>query len=210
MGGECDEDLFVHISNHIRVLAADGSAAERRGLFEIIRTICPRVLLLVRDMAHAARIAAKGPLHNDEIFGHVWEELFNKQHALVPDFQHSDKLKALLQMAQQEVLPLRVPARDRPIDTVLRHFSFAKQRFDSFAVPAAKVAIMLLPIATVLAIVASDHRVEMAKRTRSKGLLKHLTPKFCTALGLSADFGLLVADFIRVWDMGSHDIARST
>ena len=38
----------------------------------------------------------KDPLHHDKLFGKVWEELFNKKGAVVPNFQHSDKLKALL------------------------------------------------------------------------------------------------------------------
>ena len=41
--------------------------------------------LKMRDPAHALRIAVKHKLHRDYLFGEVWNELFNKRHALVPD-----------------------------------------------------------------------------------------------------------------------------
>lgn len=212
LGGTVDSELFDHLVAHVRVLAADGGAAERKALLTLVSRLCPNVILLIRDMAHAARIAAKTPLHNDATFGAIWEELFNKEHALVADFQHSDKLKALLQTVQKGVVRIpALPGQAQPaMDTVLKHLSFAKQRFDSFAVPAAKLAALLMPVATVLAHVSCDGRVQSIKRARAADMLKALTPRFCMALGLSADFGLLVADFIRTWDKASHDIANST
>lgn len=212
LGGTVDSELFDHLVAHVRVLAADGGAAERKALLTLVSRLCPNVILLIRDMAHAARIAAKTPLHNDATFGAIWEELFNKEHALVADFQHSDKLKALLQTVQKDGVRIpALPGQAQPaMDTVLKHLSFAKQRFDSFAVPAAKLAALLMPVATVLAHVSCDGRVQSIKRARAADMLKALTPRFCMALGLSADFGLLVADFIRTWDKASHDIANST
>lgn len=173
----------------------------------IVRQVCPNAIMVIRDIAHAVRIAAQKPLHNDDVFGQVWDELFDKKHALVPDIQHSDKYRGLLQAAQEAVLG--IPGIQHPIDTVLRHLSFAKQRFDSFADPAAKLAIMLLPVAVLLAHIASDERCEKARRDRATHVLKLFKPEFCMALGLSADFGLLVKAFIRLFDCGNHDIANS-
>ena len=48
------------------------------------------VVLVIRDPAHAIRIAVSKPLHADELFGEVWHELFDKRHALVPDIQHAE------------------------------------------------------------------------------------------------------------------------
>ena len=93
--GTFDEELYRHICTNVRVMAADGSVAERRALQRIIQRTCVNVCMLIRDMAHAARIAAKGPMHGDEEFEAVWEELFNKKHALVPDIQNSDKYNAI-------------------------------------------------------------------------------------------------------------------
>ncbi len=61
MGEECDEALSRHIGPHVRVLAVDGFPPERRCLRGAsIQRRCPKVVLLVRDMARAARIAANG------------------------------------------------------------------------------------------------------------------------------------------------------
>ena len=209
LGQPFDDSLYKHITTHVTSLAADGAAAARKQLVIVVQRMCPNVVLLIRDVAHAVRIAARDPLHHDEAFGQVWEELFNKEHSVVSDFQHSDKLKAGLTAAQHDVVRLGNRDQRPPLDVILRHFSFAKQRFDSLAVPAAKVAIMLLPVAAVLATRASDMRLKKDLRERAVRALQLLKPKFCMALGLTADFGLLVHAFVRLWDQASHDIAAS-
>ena len=69
--------------------------------------------------------------------------------------------------------------------------SFAKQRFDSTAEPVAKMALMRLPIAVLLAYIGSDVRHPKDKRDRAVALLEKFTTKFCLALGLSADWGVV-------------------
>ena len=103
----------------------------------------------MRDPAHALRIAVKHKLHRDYLFGEVWNELFNKRHALVPDIMNSTKWQSLLQQIQKRVI--RTPYRHRPLAIVLKHLRFARQRFNSAADPVAKAALVLLPIATLLA-----------------------------------------------------------
>ena len=205
--GGFDQALFDKIAGAVRMLSSDGAASERKQLFYIVRQVCPNVTMIARDIAHAVRIAAQKPLHNDHVFGAVWEELFDKKHALVLDIQHSDKYKELLQAAQERVLA--IPGALRPMDVVLKHLSFAKQRFDSFAEPAAKLALMLLPVAVLLAHIASDERCETFRRDRAAHVLKLFKLEFCMAMGLSADFGLMVNGFIRIFDCGNHDIANS-
>ena len=56
--------------------------------------------LKMRDPAHALRIAVKHKLHRDYLFGEVWNELFNKRHALVPDIMNSTKWQRLLRQVQ--------------------------------------------------------------------------------------------------------------
>ena len=51
---------------------------------------------------------------------------------------------------------------------VLKHLRFAKQRFNSAADPVAKVALMLLPIATLLAMSSADQRRNRDDRARAK------------------------------------------
>ena len=50
--------------------------------------------------------------------------------------------------------------------------AFAKQRFDSTAGPVGKMALMLLPAATLLAYIASDGRCEKEQRDRATTLLR--------------------------------------
>ena len=202
-----DEGLYRHITEIVRAFAADGAASERKALFMIVRAVCPNVIMVIRDIAHAVRIAAQKTLHADDVFGAVWKELFDKKHALVPDIKYSEKYRELLQLAQEHVLT--IPGRFRPIDIVIKYLSFAKQRFDSFADPAAKLSLMLLPVVVLLANIASDVRCEKERRARAIHVLKLLKPKFCLALGLSADLGLLVKWFLRLFDQSDHDIACS-
>ena len=129
----------------------------------------------MRDPAHALRIAVKHKLHRDYLFGGVWNELFNKRHALVPDIMNSTKWQRLLRHVQQKRV-LRTPCRNRPLAVVLKHLRFAKQRFNSAADLVAKVALMLLPIVTLLAMSSAD------QRRNAKALLRTLQRKIRLAL----------------------------
>ena len=202
-----DHALKEHIRKRVRTFAADGASKERRGLLMAAQELFPNVALLLRDSAHALRIAIKDPLHFDSAFGEVWELLFNERHALVPDVMNSEKWQDLLQHMQKTVL--RIPMEDRPLAVALKHLRFAKQRFDSSADPMAKVALMLLPLATLLAFIGSDERHKPAMRDRAKMILKKLDSKFCLTIAVSADWGLICQAFLRLFDQTSHDIAKT-
>jgi len=133
------------------------------------------------------------------------------KNAVVPNFQHSDKLKALLVAAQKEgAKPVGLPSDLQPLGVVLECFSFAKQRFDSTVDPCAKMALMLLPVTTVLAFTASDARLKPEVRNRAREGLEFLTSKNVTGLGISADWGIVWEAFLRLFDAGDHDIAASS
>ena len=202
-----DIALKEHIRKTTRVFAADGASKERRALLLATQKLFPNVVTLLRDAAHAVRIAVKNPLHIDELFGEVWTHLFDKRHALVPDVMNSKKWQDLLQSIQKVVL--RIPMEDRPLAVVLRHLRFAKQRFDSSADPIAKVALMLLPLATMLAYIGSDERHKPCDRARAKAMLKKLDSKFALAIGVCADWGLITQAFLRLFDKNDHDIAKT-
>ena len=120
---------------------------------------------------------------------------------------NSEKWQYLLQHIERAVL--RIPGDDRPSAVVLKHLRFAEQRFDSVADPMAKVALMLLPIATLLAFIGSDQRHTVASRERAKTILKKLDSKFCLSIGVSADLGLVCQAFLRLFAENSHDIAKT-
>mgnify|MGYP003330951470 CR=1 FL=1 len=56
---------------------------------------------MIRDAAHALRIAVKDPLQRDEVFAEIWASLFDKRHALVPDIMKSKKWQDALQTLQK-------------------------------------------------------------------------------------------------------------
>ena len=95
------------------------------------------------------------------------------------------------------------------MNVVLKHLCFAKQRFDSPADPMAKVALMLLPLATMLAFIGSDERHKPCDRARAKAMLKKLDSKFALAIGVCADWGLTTQAFLRLFGKNDHDIAKT-
>jgi hypothetical protein len=199
--------LKEHIRKCTRVFAADGGSKERRALLLAAEQLFPNIALLLRDAAHALRIAIKNPLHFDDLFGEVWTHLYDKRHALVPDVMNLNKWQDLLQKLQRVVL--QIPCESKPLSVVLKHLSFAKQRFDSVADPMAKVACMLLPLATMLAFIGSDERSKLCDRERAKNMLKKRDSKFALAVGVCADWGLVTQAFIRLFDKNEHDIAKT-
>ena len=202
-----DIELKDHILKCTRALAADGASKERRALLLAAEEVFPNIVVLIRDAAHILRIAVRDPLHLDDLYGEVWTELFDKRHALVPDVMNSKKWQDLLQNIQKDLL--RISGEDQPLAVLLKHLSFAKQRFESSADPMAKVAFLLLPLATMLALIASDDRLNVCERNRAKDQLKKMTSKFALAVGASADWGLVTLAFIGLFDKNAHDIAKT-
>ena len=86
----------------------------------------------------------------------------------------------------------------QPLAGVLRAVAFAKQRFESTAGPVGKIALMILPVATLLAYIASDKRNEKDQRERATTLLRLLDTKFCIAIGASADWGIICNWFFAI------------
>ena len=68
--------LKAEIIKKVTCFAADGASKERRALALAVREVFPNVLIVIRDPAHAIRIASKS-LHCDALFGEVWDELFD-------------------------------------------------------------------------------------------------------------------------------------
>ena len=132
--------------------------------------------------------------------------MFDQRHALVPDVMNSKKWQDLLQNIQRDVL--RIPLEDQPLAVVLKHLSFAKQRFDSSADPIAKVAFMLFPPATMLAFIGSDERSKPCDRARAKETLKKLDSKLALAIRVCADWGLITQAFLFFFKK-NNDIAKT-
>ena len=130
----CDEELKTHLINTVRCIAADGAAKERRAVFLAARELFPNALIVIRDSAHAIRIASKA-LHLDEAFSKVWKELFDQRHALVPDLMNSPKWANLLDTIRDSTARVlsRPGMSDYPrlLAGVSANVAFAKQRLRS-------------------------------------------------------------------------------
>ncbi|CAK0899599.1 unnamed protein product, partial [Prorocentrum cordatum] len=208
----CDQKLKAHVLGTVTSFAADGASKERRSVFLAARDLFPNLLIVIRDPAHAIRIACKS-MHCDDVFGQVWKELFDDRHALVPDLMNSTKWHNLLVAIQEDnvhaVAVPGLPGGPQPLAGIVRNLAFAKQRFDSTAGPVLKIALMLLPVATLLAYIASDRRRDREQRERAGALLRKFDTEFCMAVGVSADWGIICNWFLRLFDVASHDIAKS-
>lgn len=205
-----DEDGYNSYREKVRILASDGGAAERRALFfSAAGEYFPNAGLAIKDMTHVIRIATQKPLQMVGVYAEVYEEILNKRHALLPDISNSNKWQNILAGIQQEVIQmdgLRLRGR---LEIVLDHLNFAKQRMDSTADPLAKVCLMLLPIALLLASISSDERAQKEQRQRASHILSLMQPKFLHAMGVSADWGIICLALLRLFDAGDHDISNS-
>ena len=207
-GAESEAGAFEAFVDKVFVLCADGAAAARKILFMCAVFLFKNLRMVIRDPAHAIRRSLM-PMHFDSLFGQVWHEIADRKHALLPDVMNSPKNQQILQ-ALQVTLAVSIPNDARPVQTVLRHLSFAKQRMDSAANPLAALGLMLLVVGTMLAIRASDVRNTEAARKNATHLLKLFKPLFCEAVGASADWGLVTLAFTRLFDSRNHDISCTT
>lgn len=201
-----DEGLLAHIRSISHVYASDGCAAALKTGRLLKTSHLPNIAFLCRDPAHAIRIAAKDPLHAEEIYGAFWTEVFDSQHALIRDVQCSDQLRAKLESCQQRVREV-LGSQGAGLQSILKHMSAAKQRFESFASPARRYCLLLNALALLLALIASDVRKDKPTRDRAAAFLEAMTPESIVVAGLTADYTAECLDFVRRFDRSNVDPA---
>ena len=208
-GPVCVTQAVDAFRKKMRFLASDGGTGERRVVFLAAEKFFPGVVLAIRDMAHALRIATQKPLQLESMYGEVYNALIDRRHALIPDITNSPKWRQMLEAIQLNVLRVNGMSLSGSLQVVLRHLSFAKQRMDSCADPLAKTCLMLMPIALLLSFLSCDERVAPQQRQRAADMLKLMKTKFLLAAGVSSDWGLICLKFLRLYDRLDHDIANS-
>ena len=201
-----DEGLLNHLKECVRVYVSDGCAAVLKTGRVLKHTHFRNLGLIVRDPAHAIRIAARDPLLAEEKYGHFWTEMFDSKHALVRDVQSSDQFRAKLESCQDRVKEV-LGSQGGGLQSILRHMSAAKQRFESFASPARRYCLMLNALALLLAVVASDSRKDRPTRERAEKALESMTPESIVIAGLTADYTAECLDFVRAFDRTNVDPA---
>ena len=206
---KCNEEMLESFCNKVRVIAADGGSGERRAVFVAASKYFKRTGMVIRDPAHGLRIATTKPLQLEDHFRVVYEELIGNKHALIPDIQNSGKWKQILVGLQTQVLRIPGCRGNGAMKKVLQHLHFSAIRMDSCADPLAKLCLMLMPVACLLAFIAADERHGREQRDRARFLLSEFKPKFMIGAGVSADWGLLCIEFLRLFDCLDHDISNS-
>jgi len=201
-----DEGLFEHLCRSVHIYASDGCPAALKTGRMLKRNHLVNIAFMVRDPAHAIRIAARDPLHAEERFGSFWTRVFDSKHALIRDIQCSDQLRAKLESCQERVREV-LGSQGGGLQSILKHLAAAKQRFESFASPARRYCLLLNALALLLAMIASDHRKDKETRDRAAEALEAMTPDSIVVAGLTADYTAECLDFVRQFDRSNVDPA---
>lgn len=191
-----DEELNTKFMNSVRVVVVDGALQKVAQYMR--KTHFPNIVLITRDPAHMIRIAARDPLLRTGRFEAQHKRLFTDRHALFKELQYSELWQARLQDCQRIVLGR--PATDGDgnacaatqggdVRHILRHYSYAPQRFESWANPMRKYACTLNAVALLLADVAGDERQTKRQREMAQQCLDAMTPRDLWETGVVADFG---------------------
>jgi hypothetical protein len=201
-----DEGLFEHIRSCTHVYASDGCAAALKTGRMLKTSHLTKIAFMIRDPAHAIRIAGRDPLHAEERFGAFWTRVFDSKHALCRDIQCSDQMRAKLESCQERVVQV-MGSQGGGLQSILKHLSAAKQRFESFASPARRYCLLLTSMALFLALIANDHRKDKETRQRAAEFLESMTPDSIVVAGLTADYTAECLDFVRHFDRSNVDPA---
>jgi hypothetical protein len=208
LDGTFDENLFQHLCAQVHIIASDGAPSAMKTSRLLLAQLFTNAILVIRDPGHAVRIAIREPLLAEAAFKKFWDSVFDGEHALIKDIQNSDKLRSMLEACERRVLQIKNVQGGR-LDRVLRHFSWAKQRFESCAGPQRKFCCLLIAVCMLLAAIASDARETHSRRTRAEEALDSMTPEFIVTAGLTADYTAECIDFLRMVDDADHDPART-
>jgi hypothetical protein len=132
LGDTFDDALYEHIRVNVRSMCADGALQKVAQLLRV--SSFPNVVLIQRDPAHFIRIACKEPLVRTGRFEEQHARLFTNKRALLKSVQFSDSLQARLEACQRVVLR-NGGQQGGGVQHIMRHFSFAPHRFESWTGP---------------------------------------------------------------------------
>ena len=186
MAGAEDTLLFEEVARKVHALCADGALQKVAGVLRE-RTF-KQVVIVQRDPAHMVRIACKDPLMRNSKFEEQHERLFGKTHGLLRQIQFSDGLQSRLEACQQTIL-LHRRTMGGGVQQVMRHFSFAPHRFESWTAPRRKYACAIHAVALLLAEMAGDSRRQGPERKQAQEALAAMTTENLVEVGMCADFG---------------------
>ena len=183
----CGEDrIFEMVSKSLTGLMADGAPAMQRGL-RYLQSVFPNVCLIGRDTAHIIRKTACEAWVRELNFEDLWKDLWSSKESLIPSIQNSEVLKTELAACQRVVVKVD-GAQSCGLGRILKHFSFAKQRYESHAGPQHVYCLLMTSVILLLARQIADHTVQPTRRACCRALLQKFTPHHAGLAGLSADW----------------------
>ena len=197
-----DDSQVQSFCDKVRLVTADlalGKACEymmSSGLF-------PNLITYQRDPSHAIRIAIRDPLHRGERIGVLMNMLFNDEHSLLKDLRFSDLWHAKVTYWQKELIKKR-GFLGGDVKDIIRNFSFAPQRFESFCTPLFQVLIAIPAICLTLKHIAEDGRDAGAVQ-RALTLMKAINAQWILDVGLTSDYGSISLELLRQFDRHSRD-----
>ena len=210
-----DQGLHDHIRHHCFIITGDGGPEVQKAMRILTKSQhFPNLCLICRDRAHMVRIAVMDPLRRQELFSDRLTHLVEGPKALLPAIQYSDHWRSRLVAAQRhlskmdQILEGPVAAgtdRNLPLERILRHFSIAKQRYDSITGPLRKLCCLVVPVAAFLIQVLEDRRIESGKRQVALKALRELHGDRIIPTALAADYTAYSSAFLRKLDVASHD-----
>ena len=193
------EQLQKKFLRSVRSIVADGALMKTA---QRLREHMPNVILITRDPAHLIRLSCQEPLirtaHFDEQHRRLFGKKGSKSKGLLKNIQFSSLLQARLQDCQRKVIASQ-GAQGGGITGIMQDFSWAPQRFESFAGPRRKYVCSLRAIVLLLCDLASDSRRKRPDRDAAEEALDAMTPQNILEVGLTADFAECCIRYHVAW-----------
>ena len=157
-----NEDEYNTVRVRLTGVVADGAPSMQKGL-RYVQQAFPNLVFLGRDLAHAARKCTQEAWMRETPCEQYWQRIWKDKRSLVPTIQNSHVLRAQLESAQRLVVA-KDGCQAAGLTTILRHFSYAKQRYESQASPQLAYVLLLTSVSLLLAVRASDMKLTKKER----------------------------------------------
>lgn len=173
-GCSLDEPLYKHILVQRRVWNSDRCPHIVRTATALRSMVCPNMNFHNKDPCHVMRTCVQ-PLGIE--FKEVEELLFGDKHSIIPSIMNSCELKAKFIAVQDDLLASANDGNHKVMKNAFKHFNFVKPRWESASTPRRRVCYLIVALAVLLALEASDTRHGLPVRAKC---LSPLSPRsFC-------------------------------
>ncbi|CAE7268036.1 unnamed protein product, partial [Symbiodinium sp. CCMP2592] len=201
---EKDETLCERLKSTLLSVMGDGAASLQKG-FRYLQSVFPKLMLLGKDPSHLIRRATGEALAREKLFSEYIAVVWESKESFVPSIQNSAAWRAELEAAQRVVVE-DSGEQGGGLQRIMRHFRYAKQRFESSAHPHHVYCCLLSSVLLLCAVTVSAEG-DAVKKKKAQTLLDSMSPRHAALAGLGADFGCESARLIRQFDVDCRDPA---